>query len=1066
MTKTEAELRREIAALRQQLGDANRALEAMARGEVDAVASPDFEAPVLLEAAQRELRNSRALLRAVFDGSLDALLLADDHGVYVDANAAACELFGLARDQLVGKTIGDFAASDYDAAARFQSFVAVGRMRGQFPLRRPDGTTRVLDFSAVANVSPGLHLSALRDITDRVAAEDALRRSEVRFRAMIEKGQDGITLLSAEVRTLYHSPAVERLLGYRLDEAQQMSWQEFVDEEERPKLASALAKVMEGRGSTAALEFRIRRRDGAQRWVELTATNWLDDPDIAAIVTNFRDITERKSLEEEREGFFQLSLDLLCVAGIDGRFRRLNPVWESTLGWSVEELCAGPWLEFVHPDDYEATKREGAQLANGRVVVRFENRYRCKDGSYRRLEWSCIPTSNGLIYGCAHDVTAERAAAERDRLLFAASPLPMLLVDAESLRVLDANDASIRAYGYTRDELLSVTLSDIVVEEQRETLPSHLAELTTRGTIFGSDRQHKTKRGERRRVDVTSHRLNLNGRTAILEVVVDVTDAKRMEEERARYVERLRLLELSVSRLNDIVVITKATPLEDPGPEIVYVNEAFERITGYSPEEAIGKTSRMLQGRERDPVALMRLRDGLEHAKPVRVEVVDRTKAGDPYWVEIDVAPVRNDAGELTHFVSIQRETTEKHRASEALRRSEEQLRQAQKMDAIGQLAGGIAHDFNNLLSVILSYTSMIVDDLPPQDPLRRDLEDVHSAGRSAADLTRQLLAFSRKQILQPGVVDVNAVIRGVEKMLGRTLGEQVELSLHTSADAGRVFVDPGQLEQVIMNLVVNARDAMPRGGNITIETSSVVLDDAYAASHAGVTPGAHVLLAVSDTGVGMDRATQERIFEPFFTTKAQGKGTGLGLSTVYGIVQQSAGHISVDSEIGRGTTFKVYLPQTDRVENTAATQPVPSRPIRGAETVLLVEDEAPVRQVMRSILSKSGYHVLEAQNGGEAFLLCEQFTGTIHLLLTDVVMPRMSGRQLAERVAVLRPEMKVLFVSGYTEETIAHDGVLDAGLEFLAKPILPDALLKKVREVLDVPRRGSSLFPKDASSP
>ena len=741
-------------------------------------------------------------------------------------------------------------------------------------------------------------------------------------------------------------------------------------------------------------------------------------------------------------------------------------MWESTLGWSVEELCAGPWLEFVHADDYEATVREGAQLANGRVVVRFENRYRCKDGSYRRLEWTCIPTSNGLIYGCAHDVTAERAAAERDRLLFAASPLPMLLVDAESLRVLDANDASVRAYGYARDELLSVTLNDIVVEEQRETLASHLAELATRGTIFGSDRQHKTKRGERRRVDVTSHRLNLNGRAAILEVVVDVTDAKRMEEERARYVERLRLLELSVSRLNDIVVITKATPIEDPGPEIVYVNEAFERITGYSPEEAIGKTSRMLQGRERDPVALMRLRGALERAEPVRVEVVDRTKAGDPYWVEIDVAPVRNDAGELTHFVSIQRETTEQHRASDALRRSEEQLRQAQKMDAIGQLAGGIAHDFNNLLSVILSYTSLIVEELPPHDPLRKDLEDVHSAGRSAADLTRQLLAFSRKQILQPGVVDVSAVIRGVEKMLGRTLGEHVELALHTSADAGRVFVDPGQLEQVIMNLVVNARDAMPRGGNITIETSSVVLDDAYAALHAGVTPGAYVLLAVSDTGVGMDRATQERIFEPFFTTKAQGKGTGLGLSTVYGIVQQSAGHIGVDSEIGRGTTFKVYLPRTDRIENAAATQPVPGQSIRGAETILLVEDEVPVRQVMRSILSKSGYHVLEAQNGGEAFLLCEQFTGTIHLLLTDVVMPRMSGRQLAERVAVLRPEMKVLFVSGYTEDTIAHDGVLDAGLEFLAKPILPDALLKKVREVLDVPRRGNSLFPKDASSP
>jgi len=412
-------------------------------------------------------------------------------------------------------------------------------------------------------------------------------------------------------------------------------------------------------------------------------------------------------------------------------------------------------------------------------------------------------------------------------------------------------------------------------------------------------------------------------------------------------------------------------------------------------------------------------------------------------WMRCMGVPERDSNGEVERIIGAIQDISER-------RKLEDDLRQSQKLEAIGELAGGVAHDFNNLLSVIISYASLALLEMKPNDPVRDEIEEIYRAGERAAELTRQLLAFSRHQIMQPRVLNLNDVLFGLENMVKRLLGEHLELTLVTEPALGRVKADSGQIEQVLVNLIVNARDAMPRGGSIMVETRNAVIDATTVDLQGDVKPGRYVMVVVSDTGVGMDAATRERIFEPFFTTKEKDRGTGLGLSTAYGIVAQSGGHLSVYSEVGVGTTIRVYLPRVDEPEDAAPAESTRPGPLLGSETVLVVEDQPQVRMVLRAVLLRNGYHVLEAQNGGEAFLIAEQHEGRIDLMLTDVVMPRMNGRELANRIGPTRPEMKVLFMSGYTERSIVHHGVLDAGISFLQKPVTPDALLRKVREVLE----------------
>jgi two-component system, cell cycle sensor histidine kinase and response regulator CckA len=473
------------------------------------------------------------------------------------------------------------------------------------------------------------------------------------------------------------------------------------------------------------------------------------------------------------------------------------------------------------------------------------------------------------------------------------------------------------------------------------------------------------------------------------------------------------------------------------------VNPALVSMLGYESADELLQVS-LRTDLYVDPEQRMRLISTHERSRPVQnVEVRWRRKDGRPLTVRLSGRAITDSQGEIKEFEMIAEDVTER-------RLLEDQLRHSQKMEAIGRLAGGIAHDFNNLLTVIKGYSELVLEELDNTDPLRCEVEEVQKAADRAAGLTRQLLAFSRQQVLAPRVLDLNQVIRNMDRLLHRLLGDEINLTINLDPNLGRAKADPGQIEQVVMNLAVNARDAMAAGGKLMIETVNTELDESYVREHVAVKPGPYVMIAVSDTGVGMTEDIRSRIFEPFFTTKEPGKGTGLGLSTVYGIVKQSDGYVWVYSEAGIGTTFKVYLPRVD-----APLDIIPNRgnglPVhRGTETILLVEDEDGIRALVRQLLSRQGYTVIESRNGGEALLLCERHQGKIDLLLTDVVLQQMSGRELAQRLTLVRPEMRVLYISGYTDDAIVQHGVLNAGTAFLQKPFTTDALIRKVRQLLN----------------
>ncbi len=630
--------------------------------------------------------------------------------------------------------------------------------------------------------------------------------------------------------------------------------------------------------------------------------------------------------------------------------------------------------------------------------------------------------------GATQDITerkqTEAAMRLRDQAMETA--LNGIAISDASGRLVYVNPAFVSMFGYASREELIGRLAVELSPGGAEVIASVRATGGWAGERNGTRKDGSTLPLHMLASAVTDGDGNV---TAMMGSFIDLTERKRAEEERAR-----------------LAAVLDATPdvvgIADPSGNVLYLNQAARAMFGLSDAAPTGK-----MGDHHTPASRSTI---LETAIPSAVKTGawrGETNLIDPSGREVPFSQVviahRGPDGAPLYFATIARDISEQ-------RELEAQLRQAQKMEAIGRLAGGVAHDFNNLLSVILSFARLVHDDLPEGHPSRPELEQIERAGERAADLTRQMLAFSRKQVLQPRVVDANDVLLAMAPMIERLVGEDLELQLALAPAPCLLKVDPPQLEQAVLNLVVNARDAMPSGGRLTIETGLVEIDESYARTHLDVRPGPHVLIAVSDTGVGMDAATKERIFEPFFTTKGPGIGTGLGLSTVFGIVRQTGGTIWVYSEPGRGTTFKLYFPRTGdpAVLHQPAPRTIPMASLRG-RTVLVVEDEPQLRDVVVSVLRRAGLIVLEAARPDDALDLAASHDGPIHLLLTDVVMPGLNGKQLADRLLATRPTTRVVYMSGYTENTIVHHGVLDTGVDFLPKPVVPDALLAIVQRIL-----------------
>ena len=1027
-------------------------------------------------------------LDSFFGLSVDLFGLAHTDGYFKRVNPAFASTLGWSADEITSRPFLDLVhADDRSSTIAEVEKLARGETTAHFINRYMcrDGSYKTIAWRAVPQPDGMIYCTG-RDMTEILQAEEARRRSEENLSVTLHSIGDAVLATDTGGRVTLLNPVAERLTGWSQAEAAGRPVAEvfnIINENSRQPAVIPVDDVLAtGLIQGLANHTILISRTGVETPISDSAAPIRHfDGRILGVVLVFRDVSEERkaaaAVREAESRYTQLfdSIDEgFCVIQmifdenekpVDYRFIEVNPSFERQTGM---HNALGKTMREIAPDHEEHWFEVYGRIAITGAPERFQNHAERLNRHFDVYALRFGEPSNRQVAIVFNDITHRKLA--EDALRQSEESLSVTLhsigdavmaTDTKGL-VTRLNPIAESLTGWTEKEAHGRPVAEvfnIINEETRQPALIPVDDVLATGEVHGlANHTILIARDgtECPIADSASPIRDKNGEVlGVVLVFRDVTEEKEAERV-IRYNERqLRILNDELERrveerTSEMRQALTTLDASDDGalifdPETLvhtYVNEGMARQLGYEREELLGKTPLYFKP-EYDEDSYREILGPIVRGelRSHRFTTVHRHRDGYDFPVEVNLQYVAPE-GEKPRFIAIVRDITERQQL-------EEQLRQSQKMEAIGVLAGGIAHDFNNLLTAINGYSEIVLKKMPVSDPLHHNVEEIRAAGDRAAALTTQLLAFSRKQVMKPVVHNLNDVITNIEKMLRRIIRENIDLKTVLDPDLGNINADPGQIEQVIMNLVVNARDAMPDGGRLTVETQNIYLDEDYASEHIEVTPGPFARMTVTDTGAGMDERTQSQIFEPFFTTKGVGQGTGLGLSTVFGIIKQSGGDIRVYSEIGHGTIFKIYLPCVDKaVEKLRWAET--GDDLTGTETVLLVEDEEVVRNLVREILATNGYTVLEAANGPEALSRCESYNGPIHLLLTDMIMPGMSGPELRDEVATLRPGIRVLFMSGYTDDSIMRNGTLDLDMSFIEKPFTPDSLSGKIREVLE----------------
>ncbi len=1015
------------------------------------------------------LQDSELRLSTIIRAVQDAVITIDEEQRIRFFNPAAEKLFRCEAADALGHSINKFIPTRFRVAhvEHVRNFAMtsdnVHRIQQNRTVcgLRADGAEVPLEVSISPIKLDGkdLFTITLRDITERREAEIAIQE-RLKLQERLEKlaaTAPGVLISYQQfpdgaAAIPYASPLIEDIYGLRPEDVASDATPAFqlMHPDDLKRVQDSIAKSVETL-SLWQTEFRILHPKKGEIWIE-GRTMPERQSDGRIIWHGFiQDITERKRAEQAlRENEERLRLAL--AGGHMGTWEwnhltgrgNVDALEAQLLGWEAKprEYAHEEFMACVHPDDRFDLQTFINKARYENDEYRHEFRIIWQDGT---VHW--LLTCGQTIFdpeeravktiGINYDVTerrqteeALRQSEERFSRAFRSSPAAFAISRVDDGRFLDINEQFLTLTGLSREEVLGKTaieLGFLKPDDRRRVLQSLQKHS---GAVRDIEAKLRTKSGKTHTVLYSLERIELNKEPCLLSILYDITERKQAQETLQRFV-----------ACNPAVIY--ALKLEDGQFRKIWVSENIFDLTGYQAEETENIYWWESHLHPEDQERVLAAHPSIYDTEHQVLEYRFRRKDGTYFWARDDKRLIRDAQGNPAEVVGSWSDISGRVEL-------EEQLRQSQKLEAIGQLAGGVAHDFNNLLTVIMGYSEMLLRKLPSGDPARNQVATIRQAGERAASLTRQLLAFSRKQVLAPKVLDLNDVVANIEKMLRRLIGEDIILKTILSPSINPVKVDPGQIEQVVINLAVNARDAMPQGGELTIETRDIKLDDEVFRHNPLIAPGHYTQLLITDTGCGMSPEIKARIFEPFFTTKGVGKGTGLGLATVFGIIKQSDGYLDVDSAVNIGTTFRIYLPAVEVEELGVSSISNPEIIPQGNETILLVEDEDGVRQIAKLTLEMNGYKVLEASNGRDAITLVENFDAPIHLLITDIVMPGIGGRQVTEQVQAHYPDLKVLYMSGYIDDALVRHGITLAKEAFLQKPFLPAALAQKVHEVLN----------------